>query len=153
VDREGAKPSCCSLDGLTERPFRTLPGGLLRKFPRGLGQFPPSFQAESRWDPAPPGQFRSQQLGFAERLPSILWRGGEEEKEMLKAFLNYGLVAAVLVWAGVVAMMAYRLEDSPWRWVFVALAVGGVATVAAILKIRKYVDGLNKGSEEQEGKS
>jgi hypothetical protein len=72
---------------------------------------------------------------------------------MLKAFLNYGLVAAVIVWAGVVAMMAYRLEDSPWRWAFAALAVGGLATVAVIFKIRRYVDGLNKASEQQESKS
>ena len=77
---------------------------------------------------------------------------GEEKEEMLKGFLNYGLVAAVLVWAAVVAMMAYRLEDSPWRWVFAVLAVGGVVTVAGIFKIRKYVDGLNKASIEQQGK-
>jgi membrane protein YdbS with pleckstrin-like domain len=68
---------------------------------------------------------------------------------MLRGFLNYGLVAAVLVWAAVVAMMAYRLDDSPWRWAFAALAVGGIATIAAIFKIRKYVDGLNKASEQQ----
>jgi membrane protein YdbS with pleckstrin-like domain len=72
---------------------------------------------------------------------------------MLKAFLNYGLVAAVLVWAGVVAMMAYRLDDSPWRWAFAALAVGGIATVAVLFKIRRYVDGLHKQSGKQETKS
>jgi hypothetical protein len=71
---------------------------------------------------------------------------------MLKAFLNYGLVAAVIVWAGVVALMAYRLENSPWRWAFAALAVGGVATVAVIFKIRRYVDGLTKTSGEQGSK-
>jgi membrane protein implicated in regulation of membrane protease activity len=69
---------------------------------------------------------------------------------MLKAFLNYGLVAAVLVWAGVVAMMAYRLNDSPWRWAFAALAVGGISTVAVIFKIRRYVDGLTKDTEQQD---
>jgi len=68
---------------------------------------------------------------------------------MLKAFLNYGLVAAVIVWAGVVALMAYRLEDSPWRWAFAALAAGGIATVFIILKIRRYVDALTKASEQQ----
>jgi membrane protein implicated in regulation of membrane protease activity len=72
---------------------------------------------------------------------------------MLKAFLNYGLVAAVLVWAGVVAMMAYRLHDSPWRWAFAALAVGGIATVVVLFKIRRYVDGLHKQSGKQETKS
>ena len=67
---------------------------------------------------------------------------------MLKAFLNYGLVAAVLVWAGLVALMAYRLDDSPWRWAFAALAVGGIATVAIIFKIRRYVDELTKASQQ-----
>ena len=71
---------------------------------------------------------------------------------MLRGFLNYGLVAAVVVWAAVVAMMAYRLDDSPWRWAFVALAVGGIATIAGIFWIRRYVDELNKSSEEQRGK-
>ena len=71
---------------------------------------------------------------------------------MLKGFLNYGLVAAVVVWAAVVAMMAYRLEGSPWRWAFAALAVGGIATIAVIFKIRKYVDAMNKESEEQGSK-
>jgi 4-amino-4-deoxy-L-arabinose transferase-like glycosyltransferase len=71
---------------------------------------------------------------------------------MTRGFLNYGLVAAVLVWAGVVAMMAYRLEESPWRWAFIALAVGGVATVIAIFKIRRYIDGLPKPSTTQEGR-
>jgi membrane protein implicated in regulation of membrane protease activity len=72
---------------------------------------------------------------------------------MLKAFLNYGLVAAVVVWAGVVALMAYHLDNSPWRWAFAALAVGGIATVAVIFKIRRYVDALNKQSGEQGGQS
>jgi hypothetical protein len=76
-----------------------------------------------------------------------------EEKGMLKAFLNYGLVAAVIVWAGVVALMAYRLDDSPWRWAFAALAVGGIATVAVIFKIRRYIDGLGKSSQQQGSKS
>jgi hypothetical protein len=81
------------------------------------------------------------------------WGREGQRKEMLKAFLNYGLVAAVIVWAGVVALMAYRLDDSPWRWAFAALAVGGIATVAIIFKIRRYVDGLTEASEEQGSKS
>ena len=64
----------------------------------------------------------------------------------LQCFMNYGLVAAVLVWAAVVGLMAYHLEDSPWRWTFVVLAAGGLATVGMIFKIRKYVDGLDKTS-------
>jgi predicted MFS family arabinose efflux permease len=64
---------------------------------------------------------------------------------MLRAFLNYGLVAAILVWAAVVGMMAYHLDESPWRWAFAALSVGGLVTVAWI---RKYVDGMNKASDQ-----
>ncbi|WP_455378717.1 hypothetical protein [Petrachloros mirabilis] len=71
---------------------------------------------------------------------------------MVRGFLNYGLVAAVVVWAAVVALMAYRLEDSPWRWAFVGLVFVGVLTVAAIFWIRKYVDALNKASDEQRSK-
>ena len=67
---------------------------------------------------------------------------------LLRVFLNYGLVAAVLVWAAVVAMMAYHLDESPWRWAFAALSVGGLVTVAAIFWIRRYVDGLNKISDQ-----
>jgi hypothetical protein len=81
--------------------------------------------------------------------PRFFAEGKRGKEQMLRAFLNYGLVAAVLVWAGVVALLAYRLEDSPWRWAFAALAVAGVVTVGAIFKIRKYVDGLNKASEQQ----
>lgn len=70
-------------------------------------------------------------------------------KGFLQYFMNYGLIAAVLVWAAVVGLMAYHLEDSPWRWVFVALAAGGIATVGAIMKIRKYIDRLNKPSQQE----
>ena len=72
---------------------------------------------------------------------------------MLRGFLNYGLVAAVAVWAAVVAMMAYRLEDSPWRWAFIGLVVVGIVTIYGIFKIRKYVDEQIKASDEQGSKS
>ena len=72
---------------------------------------------------------------------------------MLRAFLNYGLVAAVAVWAAVIAIMAYRLEGSPWRWAFVGLVVAGGLTVAAIFWIRHYIDALNKAVEERRNQS
>jgi cytochrome b561 len=71
---------------------------------------------------------------------------------MLRAYLNYGLVAAVVVWAAVVGMMAYRLDESPWRWAFVGLVFAGGLTVAGIFWIRRYVNCLNKASSEQERK-
>jgi membrane protein YdbS with pleckstrin-like domain len=76
----------------------------------------------------------------------------EKGKKMLRGFLNYGLVAAVLVWAAVVAMMAYRLEDSPWRWAFVALALGGIATVGVIFWIRKYVHHMVEAQRHEQTK-
>jgi hypothetical protein len=59
---------------------------------------------------------------------------------MLRAYLNYGLIASVVVWAAIVGMMAYRLNESPWRWAFIGLVFAGGLTVAAILWIKKYVD-------------
>lgn len=67
-------------------------------------------------------------------------------KGFVRYFMNYGLVAAVMVWAAVVGLMAYHLEESPWRWVFVALSLAGVGTVAGIFWIRRYIDGLTKSS-------
>ena len=78
-----------------------------------------------------------------------------EKKPMtrfLELFMNYGLVAAILVWAGAVGLMAYHLTDSPWRWAFAALSIGGVATVGVILWIRKYVNALNSKPPQQEPK-
>jgi len=59
-----------TLPRLSERPFRTLPGGILRKFPRRLGQFPLSFPAESRWVPRSFGE-------VATSLPSLERVGGD----------------------------------------------------------------------------
>ena len=50
------------LQRLPERPFRTLPGGSLRKFLRRLSQFPLSFLAQSRWVPRSSGELRSRAL-------------------------------------------------------------------------------------------
>lgn len=71
---------------------------------------------------------------------------------MVRAYLHYGLVAAVVVWAAVVGMMAYRLNESPWRWAFVGLVFAGGLTVAGIFWIRRYVNSLNKAVSEQERK-
>jgi hypothetical protein len=70
----------------------------------------------------------------------------------VELFMQYGLMAAILVWAGVVGLMAYHLTDSPWRWAFVALSIGGLATVGVILWIRKYVNALNSKVPQQESK-
>jgi F0F1-type ATP synthase assembly protein I len=67
---------------------------------------------------------------------------------MPRAYLNYGLVAAVVVWAAVIGMMAYRLDGSKWRWAFIVLMFLGGLTIAAIFWIRKFVDRHSKASEQ-----
>lgn len=69
--------------------------------------------------------------------------------QFLRFFMHYGLVVAILVWAVSVAMMAYHLSDSVWRWAFAALSVGGFVTIGGIFWIRKYIDSLNKSAEQE----
>ena len=71
---------------------------------------------------------------------------------MPRAFLNYGLIASVVIWAAIVGVMAYRLNESPWRWAFVALVFCGGLTVAVIIWIKKYVDRLNEAEQKRESK-
>ena len=66
----------------------------------------------------------------------------------LRLFMNYGLVAAIFVGTALVAVLAYRLEGSPWRWPLVALVLAGFGTVAGIFWIRRYVDRQTKASEQ-----
>ena len=75
-------------------------------------------------------------------------RANEEMNRFLGLFLNYGLVAAVLVWAATVALMAYHLKDSPWRWAFILLSLAGLGTIGIIFWIRKYVNRVTRGQQE-----
>ena len=68
---------------------------------------------------------------------------------MLRAYLNYGLVASVVVWAAIIGVMAYRLNESPWRWAFIGLIFAGGLTIAAIFGIKKYVDRQMKSSDQR----
>jgi len=66
----------------------------------------------------------------------------------LQLFLNYGLVLAILVWAATVALMAYHLHESPWRWAFVLLSLAGLGTVGVIFWIRRYVKNSMKALQQ-----
>ena len=66
----------------------------------------------------------------------------------LQLFLNYGLVAAILVWAATVALMAYHLKESPWRRAFILLSLAGLGTIGVIFWIRKYVNRVSRAQQE-----
>ena len=70
----------------------------------------------------------------------------------LQLFLDYGLVAAIVVWAATVALMAYHLKESPWRWAFILMSLAGLATIGVIFWIRKYVNKAAK-TQQQVGKA
>ena len=84
--------------------------------------------------------------------PSFRGRGGSEEESIVSAFrqwfMNYGLVAAILVSTALVAVLAYRLDGSRWRWPMVALALAGIGTAFGILWIRRYIDRQPKASDQ-----
>ena len=69
-------------------------------------------------------------------------------KGFLRFYMNYGLMASILVSTSLVGVLAYRIEGSPWRWPMVALALGGLGTFAGIFWIRRYVDKQTKASEQ-----
>ncbi|MEK7760006.1 MAG: hypothetical protein AAB433_00355 [Nitrospirota bacterium] len=66
--------------------------------------------------------------------------------------MNYGLVAAILVSTALVAVLAYRLDGSRWRWPMVALALAGIGTAVGILWLRRFIDRQPKASDQENQK-
>ena len=77
---------------------------------------------------------------------------GSEEGRIVKGFrggfMNYGLVLSILVSTALVAVLAYRLDGSRWRWPMVALALAGIGTAFGILWIRRYIDRQPKAPDQ-----
>lgn len=70
-------------------------------------------------------------------------------RTVAQRLMDYGLIAAVSVWAGAVALMAYRTPDPFWRWTFAALSLAGLGTIGLILWIKRYIGSLTKTTEEE----
>jgi uncharacterized membrane protein (UPF0136 family) len=66
--------------------------------------------------------------------------------------MNYGLVASILVSTALVAVLAYRLDGSRWRWPMVALALAGIGTAVGILWLRRFIDRQSKASDQENQK-
>src|SRR5580765_6587896 len=86
-------------------------------------------------------------------FPGSSFRGGRGREGHVRAFrqwfMNYGLVASIFVSTALVAVLAYRLEGSRWRWPMVALALAGLGTVAGIFWIRRYIDRQPKQPDQE----
>ena len=68
--------------------------------------------------------------------------GGKEGKEervrrLILKFMEHGLLWAIIVWAGAVALMAVNTPDPFWRWSFLGLSATGVIIVIVINWARK----------------
>jgi len=58
-------------------------------------------------------------------------------KRLILKFMEHGLLWAILVWAGAVALMAINTPDPFWRLVFLGLSATGVVIVIVINWARK----------------
>jgi hypothetical protein len=81
-------------------------------------------------------------LDTALAFPKSTWgrkKEGREEKvrRLILKFMEHGLLWAILVWAGAVALMAINTPDPFWRWTFLGLSATGVVIVVVINWARK----------------
>ena len=68
---------------------------------------------------------------------------GREERvrRLILKFMEHGLLWAIIVWAGAVALMAINTPDPFWRWTFLGLSATGVVIVVVINWARKKLVG------------
>ena len=62
-------------------------------------------------------------------------------KRLILKFMEHGLLWAILVWAGAVALMAINTPDPFWRLEFLGLSATGVVIVIVINWARKKMVG------------
>ncbi|MEW6542000.1 MAG: hypothetical protein AB1411_00120 [Nitrospirota bacterium] len=72
-----------------------------------------------------------------------------ERRTIAQRLMDYGLIAAILVWASAVALMAYHTPDPVWRWSFAALSFAGLGTIGGILWVRRYIGSLTETSKRE----
>ena len=69
-------------------------------------------------------------------------------RRLILKFMEHGLLWAILVWAGAVALMAINTPDPFWRWAFLGLSATGVIIVVVINWARKKLVRAAQGPKE-----
>ena len=69
-------------------------------------------------------------------------------RRLILKFMEHGLLWAILVWAGAVALMAINTPDLFWRWVFLGLSATGVVIVIVINWARKKLVSAARASKD-----
>lgn len=73
-------------------------------------------------------------------------------RRLVLKFMEHGLLWAILVWAGAVALMAINTPDRFWRWTFLGLSATGVVIVVVINWARKKLVSAAASSEHKMSK-
>jgi hypothetical protein len=69
-------------------------------------------------------------------------------KRLILKFMEHGLLWAIIVWAGAVALMAINTPDPFWRWSFLGLSATGVIIVIVINWARKKLFSATQASKD-----
>ena len=69
-------------------------------------------------------------------------------RRLILKFMEHGLLWAILVWAGAVALMAINTPDPFWRWTFLGLSATGVVIVVVINWARKKLVSAARASKD-----